>query len=65
MSFFWVALICGVAIGAYLTLNAFAASKTDNDAIISAYRDLRQEAGRKRKARSAAAAQDSDIPEVS
>lgn len=47
MSFYQIVLLSGSLLAAMLFLHHFAAIKVDNDAILSAYRDLRKEANRK------------------
>ena len=47
MTFFHIALVVGPVLAALLVLHHIASVKVDNEAILSAYRDLRRE-GRRR-----------------
>lgn len=49
MSFFQIAIVVGPVLAALLILHHIASVKVDNEAILSAYRDLRREGRRRGK----------------
>lgn len=48
MSFYQIALTIGPALAALLVLHHIIGAKIDNEAILTAYRELRQDAGRRK-----------------